>query len=386
MKNRKNLFNIRTEKMFPSGDIIFVIILCLFFGICFPVDSYSGNKNNESICSILFIGNSITGFNSMPKMVETLSASAGKTVYVDAVLRYGVSIVEICKYESTIQKLYEKAWDYVVIQGDIHNTAFPETHHIIMPWVPYESIPELLREMKEKIIQINASTKILFFMPWAYEDGMTWIPGQTDTYETMQVKIKDSAVMFGQDCQIMVAPVGWAWYQVYNDRGVADLFMSDFVHATLKGSYLAACVFYSTIFLESCEGISYYAGLSQTDAEYFQFVASSVVLDNLKLWNLTLTNSESINGEIPADFKLYQNYPNPFNPSTEIDFSVPDNNLVNLTVYNSLGQELVVLMNKQLTAGKYKAEFNGTGLSSGIYFYQLKAAGLIRTKKMVLVK
>ena len=149
--------------MFLSRDVAYVIILCLFFVVCFPADSYSGNKNNESTCNILFIGNSITGFYRMPFMVDSLCTSAGKTVDVDVVLIYGESIVKICQYESTIQKLHEKPWDYVVIQGDIHNTAFPETHHIIMPWVPYESIPKMLREMKETIMQINASTRILFF-------------------------------------------------------------------------------------------------------------------------------------------------------------------------------------------------------------------------------
>ena len=373
--------------MFRSRDVIPGIILCLFFCICFPADSYSGNENNESTCNILFIGNSITGFNHMPNMVDTLSTTAGKTIYVDAVLRYGESIVKICQYESTIQKLQEKPWDYVVIQGDIHNTAFPETHHIIMPWVPYESIPKMLREMKETIMQINARTKILFFMPWAYEDGMTWIPGQTDTYATMQVKIKDNSVMFGHDCQIMIAPVGWAWYQVYIDRGsVANLFMSDFVHATLKGSYLAACVFYSTIFWESSEGISYYAGLSQTDAGYFQSVASSVVLDNLNLWDQTLTNSESLNDEVSTDFKLYQNFPNPFNSSTVIQYQIPDNGEVVIRVYDISGEEAGILFSGYKEAGEHQLIWNAEGYSSGVYLIQLHFNSKLTTKKIVLMK
>ncbi|OGU55925.1 MAG: hypothetical protein A2V66_18450 [Ignavibacteria bacterium RBG_13_36_8] len=360
-------------------------LLCLICYICFPVNSYSAVSNNQTTCNVLFIGNSITGM-SMPQIVENMGAAAGKNIYVDANIIGGTSIVEICHRESTTQKLHEKQWDYIVIQGDIHNMAFPETHHIIMPWIPYESIPQLLQEMKETIAGINSNTKILFFMPWAYEDGMTWVAGQTDTYATMQVKIKDNAVKFGHDYQIVVAPVGWAWYQVYIERGVADLFMPDFVHPTSKGSYLAACVFYTTIFLESCEGISYYADLSQTESEYFQSVASSVVLDNLNLWDQTTTDYNSEKNETPSDFTLYQNFPNPFNPKTTISYSLSTFGFVSLEIFSVLGKEILTFVDKEQNPGIYKIEFDAAELPSGTYFYQLRHNGKSETKKMIILK
>lgn len=89
---------------------------------------------------------------------------------------------------------------------------------------------------------------------------------------------------------------------------------------------------------------------------------------------------------VVKDFSLAQNYPNPFNPVTKINFSIPNNEYVSLRVYDMLGREVSVLVNGQLTAGEYQADFNAMGLSSGMYYYSLRAGEYVDTKKMVLVK
>ncbi|HMS66093.1 MAG TPA: T9SS type A sorting domain-containing protein [Ignavibacteria bacterium] len=91
------------------------------------------------------------------------------------------------------------------------------------------------------------------------------------------------------------------------------------------------------------------------------------------------------------NFSLSQNYPNPFNPSTKIDFSLPENGFVNLTIYNSLGKEVENLVNQNLNSGVYNYEFNGSKLNSGVYFYRLsfsnnKGEFFSDTKKLLLVK
>ena len=90
-------------------------------------------------------------------------------------------------------------------------------------------------------------------------------------------------------------------------------------------------------------------------------------------------------------FSLSQNYPNPFNPSTIISYSVAPNTKsgmshVTLKIYNMLGEEVAVLVDGERSAGAYKATFNGKGLTSGIYFYSLKAGGFAEVKKMILMK
>ncbi len=89
---------------------------------------------------------------------------------------------------------------------------------------------------------------------------------------------------------------------------------------------------------------------------------------------------------IVKEFSLSQNYPNPFNPNTKINFSIPKSDYVSLRVYDMLGREVSVLVNGQLTAGEYQADFNAKGLSSGMYYYSLRAGEYVDVKKMVLVK
>lgn len=88
----------------------------------------------------------------------------------------------------------------------------------------------------------------------------------------------------------------------------------------------------------------------------------------------------------PVHFKLYQNYPNPFNPTTQIEYTLPTNVYISLKVYNLLGQEVITLFEGLRKPGNYTATFDGKGLSSGIYFYQLKAENIVETKKLMLLR
>ena len=106
----------------------------------------------------------------------------------------------------------------------------------------------------------------------------------------------------------------------------------------------------------------------------------------------------NVNKNIPYEFKLFQNYPNPFNPTTKIRFEIPPpakagqvlegdrGRITKLTIYDILGREAVILVNKQLKSGAYEVEFNGTNYPSGVYYYRLLTDGFAETKKMVLVK
>lgn len=89
---------------------------------------------------------------------------------------------------------------------------------------------------------------------------------------------------------------------------------------------------------------------------------------------------------IPYRFELKQNYPNPFNPSTKVAFEVAKKGTYTVTVYNILGQEVKVLLNGELEAGKHSVEFDATGYSTGVYFLNVKGEGNNKTIKMVLTK
>ncbi|MEQ8523869.1 endonuclease [Gracilimonas sp.] len=98
------------------------------------------------------------------------------------------------------------------------------------------------------------------------------------------------------------------------------------------------------------------------------------------------TSNEDENPTIADDFKLHQNYPNPFNPTTNITYELKGAVNVTLTVYNVLGQKVETLVDGMKSAGSHMATFDASGLSSGVYFYQLRAGERTFTQKMLLSK
>lgn len=95
--------------------------------------------------------------------------------------------------------------------------------------------------------------------------------------------------------------------------------------------------------------------------------------------------------ETASQFTLGQNYPNPFNPVTKIRFEIPasdgiTNSATKITVFNSLGQQVAVLVDQVLSPGAYEVNFDGAGLSSGVYYYRIQSGTYSDIKKMMLVK
>jgi len=109
--------------------------------------------------------------------------------------------------------------------------------------------------------------------------------------------------------------------------------------------------------------------------------ASSGIFTN-RVW----VGVEKQKGTSLHNFSLQQNYPNPFNPSTTINYFLPSGSFVSLEIYDVLGNHISTLVNEFQAAGNYAKTFSSTELSNGIYFYRLKANGVLQTKKMLLLK
>ena len=106
-------------------------------------------------------------------------------------------------------------------------------------------------------------------------------------------------------------------------------------------------------------------------------------------------NYHNLSGEVivgvPTKFDISQNYPNPFNPTTKINYDLPFDSKVSIRLFDMTGKEVAQIVNATQTAGYYTAQFNGSNLASGVYFYNIIAEGgnaakFVTTKKMVLVK
>ncbi len=149
---------------------------------------------------------------------------------------------------------------------------------------------------------------------------------------------------------------------------------------------ITAEVCYQTLKPEFAE---YLSGLNSLDITRFNWMYTSadknpVIMKTEQMTvEITGTGSQKISN---VEFKLEQNYPNPFNPSTKIRFSIPRSSSTSLIIYDVLGKEIVVIINRELSNGDYEVEFDGSYLPSGIYFYKLTSGKYSQIRKMVLIK
>jgi len=134
---------------------------------------------------------------------------------------------------------------------------------------------------------------------------------------------------------------------------------------------------YSSSVVADNDGNAYVTGRSTGPGSSFDYAT-------IKYGDLVGISNYS--NEIPAVFRLHQNYPNPFNPSTKIKFDLPGQSYVILSIFNSLGQEVLSRALGELSAATYQYDLNAEGLTSGIYYYRITAGHYFDTKKMVLVK
>ncbi len=141
--------------------------------------------------------------------------------------------------------------------------------------------------------------------------------------------------------------------------------------------------------------IGYAAGFgTTTQSKYYSFTdentSTGIYCYRLKQIDFDGTSKYSkaveVNIALPDEFSLSQNFPNPFNPATQIEYSIIKDEFVSLKIYNVLGQLVESLVNGNIKAGNHTVTFDGTNLSSGVYYYRLEAGNNVLVKKMLLTK
>lgn len=336
-------------------------------------------KSKLDTCEILLIGSSYFNYNNLSNLVKNLADSSNIEIFIEMHGQNGLYLSDHASSPATEAKINERDWDYVILQGVGMLVAYPDSF-------PDHPVYPALITLRDKIHANCEFTKMVFQMPWAFEDGMTWYQNWTDTYEDMQIHIYNNTLLYSEEIGFEITPVGWAWYAVLEEYNypLHYLHISDWSHPSLRGSYLMACVIYSTVFQESTVSIPYYAGIPEEEAVYFQAVASDTVLNNLELWNITPIISDIKNIPTQNKFHLYQNYPNPVNHTTKIRYSLPKEIQVRLIIFDALGTKVTTLVDEIKRPGNHEVEFDTSGFKSGIYFYQMTAENLSETKTMII--
>ena len=232
--------------------------------------------------SVLFIGNSYTGVNDLPNTFRQVALSLGDTVTTSAQTPGGYTLIGHSTTPATLDAIASQPWDFVVMQEQSQLGALPFD-------VTDTELGAL--QLVAAIEENDECTYPVFYMTWGRQNGddlnCADFPFMC-TYDGMQQGLRDNYVALAELNDAFVAPVGVAWKQVRDTHPFINLYNPDGSHPSVEGTYLAACVFYSTLFQQSCVGAGFVSSVQPDTAAILRGIASAIVLDSIPTWNLDL--------------------------------------------------------------------------------------------------
>ncbi|MFT5668961.1 MAG: hypothetical protein ACI9DK_003171 [Vicingaceae bacterium] len=238
---------------------------------------------HAQVKKVLFLGNSYTTANNLPQLLKDIGSSYGDSIFTDQNTPGGSQLNQHSTNTTTLAKIRQDNWDYVVIQEQSQKPSFSpaQVANAVFPFA------QLLCDS----IKANWScSEPVFYMTWGRENGdasncASYPP--VCTYWGMQQRLRDSYMTMSTANSATTSPVGVAWKTMRDSFPTVGLYAADGSHPNLYGSYLAACVFYSTFTQKTTVGCSFIpSGISTTDALNIQKIASKTVLDSLNLWRV----------------------------------------------------------------------------------------------------
>jgi hypothetical protein len=227
---------------------------------------------SASCTRVLFIGNSYTRVNDLPSVFASLARSGNHRVETGTAAVDGWTLTNHADSPATSTRLAASKWDIVVLQEQSQIPAVEEFRQTQM----YPAARRLVSAIR------NSGARPLLYLTWARRDG--WPENGMPDYASMQASIDQGYLAIAADQRVAVAPVGDAWATLVTRGAGAPLWQQDGSHPTAAGTYLAACVFYATIFRESPKELAYHASLSADAAGIIQSVAAETVLGDPAKW------------------------------------------------------------------------------------------------------
>jgi hypothetical protein len=225
---------------------------------------------------VLFIGNSLTYWNDMPLHLENLLETGGTPAYVVDVSRAGMPLANHLQITATRKAVSEQEWDIIVLQDASYEIAVPALR---------EPVYDCFRTWRDFIRVENPGAWIVVFLDYALDTDIQ-IGETVYSREQFQTLLRTGYLAVADSLDLSLAPVGWAWNRVMLERPDIELYDEDEVHPSLRGQYLQACVYYTTITGRSPEGLGYRASLPIGTVNYLQRVAGETVRDERSTWHL----------------------------------------------------------------------------------------------------
>lgn len=264
------------RKLFPL-----ILISILLFPCCEKSSTDQGtcglevaDNSSPQLLKILFIGNSHTYVNDIPRTVSLIAKSKGDSVYYMMSAPGGCDFQSHYKLIETISAIKSQKWDFVVLQESGWRTALPDAMADTMIYPYADSLYKMIKTN-------NESTKIILYMTHGYRDGASW--GDEDpsvsTYEGMQERIKNTYLEISNRLNVPIAPAGMIWEIIMDKYPNMVLFQSDGIHAEYNGSYISACTIYSLIFNKKPIGTYVPENVLQEEVQIIQQTVSNVLFD-----------------------------------------------------------------------------------------------------------
>ena len=251
-------------------------IYILSLAVLFSTSLFSQKKIH-----VLFIGDSYTSVNNLPLTVANVAKANGDTLIYDSSTPGGYDFYDHLGDTTTLHKIAEGGWDYVVLQDQSEEPSFPPSQ-VQSQVYPYAT------ELDSLIHAADSCTKTVFYLTWGHQNGdppnCAGYP-QICTYSGMQDRLTQSYLQMAQMNHAIVSPVGEAWRTIFDEPHPYDLYESDSIHPSIYGTYLAANVFYQILFQKSALNDTFVtAGIPDSDAVVLRQVAYHTVFDSLSKW------------------------------------------------------------------------------------------------------
>ena len=240
--------------------------------------------DNSNQTRILLVGNSLTEYNDLHRLLGGLARAADCKAFVGKHVILGSRLSEhIPKIEHN-ELLKVHPWDYVVLQDSGLVAAFPKYRD--------EHMVPSLTKLQTMVEDANAHP--ILFMTWGHKDGAArWDPSLSD-YEKTQTRITEAYWELGKQFAMPIAPIGEAWQNAMTTDSDLPLWHADGSHPGPYGSYLAACVLYAQIFDASPVGLDYYGDIPESVAKTLQKIAFETVTTTAEKQTAKLTPASEI--------------------------------------------------------------------------------------------
>ena len=241
------------------------------------------------VTNVLFIGNSYTAYNNLPKLVKDVALSAGDTFYVESLTPGGARFSSHAATPQVYDLIRSRNWNYVVLQGQSQEPSWPDGQ-VASDVFPYA------KQLCDSIRSINNCTIPLFYMTWGRKNGdaqncVNWPP--VCTYQGMDSILYSNYQKMGDDNYAEVSPVGAVWNRLRTTVPSLELYSPDQSHPSLKGSIAAAFTFYSVISRKNPTVINYSSTLTSAEKDSIISAVKAIYSQNQSTYNSRINDANA---------------------------------------------------------------------------------------------